>query len=164
MIDSEDLTEERMMATWRLVDGRDPVERPDRFPTKLISSEAELRQELDRLRLLEPGIVSLTSPDGESLQLGIGGPCSALRWYGSDNKRSRDLLAHRPYHSNRIDFLAEGDTIAFWPEQLMPVDQVTDIVVYFFKHHHLPDRIALKEWDSARNKWITRPAVQACSA
>src|SRR4051794_9005544 len=109
------------MAEWRLVDGRHPADSPDNFPTVRISSEIELRQELARQVQLEPGIISLTSPANEALQIGIGGPFIGLRWYQDprSSDMSRDLLADRPYCSDRVDFLAEGDTLAFWPENLM---------------------------------------------
>ncbi len=154
------------MAAWRLVDGRDPVDRPDGFGTKLIPGEAELRQELDRHRRLEPGIVSLQSPTGAALQIGIGGPFAAVRWYENPHtsEKTRDLLADGNYCATRVDFLAEGDTIAFWPEHLMPVDQVVEIAMYFFKHERLPDWIAWKEWDATRKKWHVKSAIKVRSA
>jgi hypothetical protein len=154
------------MLAWCLVDGRDPVDRPDDFPTKPISGETELRQELDRRRHLEVGIVSLQSPTGEALQIGIGGPFAGLRWFENphSSEKSRDLLADGPYCSTRVDFLAEGDTIAFWPEHLMPVDQVVEIAVYFFKHARLPDWVAWKEWDGTRKKWHIQSAIKVRSA
>jgi hypothetical protein len=154
------------MTVWRLVDGREPVDCPEAFPTVDISSEGELRQELERLRQLEPGIVSLSGPTEEALQIGIGGSFAGLRWYENAHvsERSRDILADRLYCPNRIDFAAEGDTIAFWPEHLMPVERVIEIVGYFFKHQRLPDWIGWKEWDPARKQWNIKPATDARSA
>jgi hypothetical protein len=152
------------MAAWRLTDGRDPADGPEDFPAKAIANESELRQELDRLRHLTPAIVSFTSPAGDALQIGIGGPFAGMRWYQSVSGPSREVLADRSYCSGRIDFASEGDSIAFWAEQLMPVDQVIDIAVYFFRHQRLPDWVAWKEWDSARSKWHIKPAISARSA
>ena len=154
------------MAAWQLVDGREPVDRPEDFPTDLISTEPELRCHLDQLRKLEPGIISLSSPTGEALQIGIGGLYAALRWYPNPHGSapSRDILADRTYCSGRVDFRAEGDSIAFRPEHLMPVDHVIEMVLYFFKHQRLPDWVAWKEWDAVRNKWNLKPALNARSA
>ncbi len=154
------------MASWRLVDGRYPPDDPDDFPIIVISSEAELRQELARLLQLEPGIVSLTSPTNEALQIGIGGPLAGLRWYQDPRscEPSREILADRSYSPNRVDFLAEGDSIAFWPEQLLPADQAVDIVVYFYNHQRLPDWVGWREWDAVCYKWDVKPAVAARSA
>jgi len=153
------------MAEWRLIDGRNPADSPQDFPAKLISSEAELREELDRLRQLEPGIVSLNSPTGGALQIGIGGPFAGLRWYKKlQSDAPSEVLADRPYCSSRIDFLAEDDAIAFWPEHLMPVDQVIESVVYFFGHQRLPDWVAWKEWDHSQLNWHVKSAIKIKSA
>jgi hypothetical protein len=154
------------MADWRLLDGRNPVESPDDFPAQTISCDVELRRELDRLRKLQPAIVSLQSPKDEALQIGIGGPVAAIRWF-RDPKNSelcRDVLANCPYGSDRVDFLSEGDTIAFWPEHLMPIDHAVDIIVSFFKHERLPEWVSWKEWDPARNKWIIKSSPKVRSA
>ena len=154
------------MNAWRLIDGRDPVDTPNDFPARVISADSGLRQEMDRLRKIEPGIVSLESPNGEALQIGIGGPFAGLRWYQNPHSAgpSRDLLADRPYCSSRVDFMAEGDTIAFWPEHLMPVDQVIEIVVYFFNNRRLPEWVAWKEWDAAQGQWNLKSAIRVRSA
>lgn len=154
------------MTEWRLVDGRDPVDDPDDFPTIPITSEADLRQELDRLRKMEPGIVSLSSPTNEALQIGIGGAFAGLRWYQNPklSQQRREILADHAYCANRVDFMAEGDTIAFWPENLMPVDQAISIVVYFFNHQSLPEWSGWKEWDAGRGRWNIKPPAKAASA
>ena len=154
------------MGVWRLVDGRDPVDHPDDFPVKTIASEAELRTELDRLGRLDPGIVILQSPSGQSLQVGIGGSFVGLRWYQNPetSEQSRDLLADEVCCSERVDFRAEGDSIAFWPEHLMPLDEGIDIAVYFYHHLRLPEWVAWKEWDPARYKWNIKSAVKVRSA
>ncbi len=148
------------MADWRLLDGR------DHFPTVSISSEDELRQELHRLRQLEPGIVSLISPTNEALQIGIGGSFAGLRWYQNPklSQRNREILADRPYSAKRVDFMAEGDTIAFWPEHLMPVEQAIGIVLYFFNQQSLPNWVGWKEWDTVKSRWNINPPAKAASA
>jgi hypothetical protein len=154
------------MGDWRVIDGRDPADGPENFPFVRISSETELRQELARQRQLEPGIVSLSSPVSGALQIGIGGPLAGIRWYVNPYPpgQSRDVLADHAYAEKRIDFLAEGDHIAFWPENLMPVDQAIEIVVYFFNHQRLPDWVGWKEWDPAACKWKIKPAASVRSA
>src|ERR1700722_7847052 len=129
-------SKEDQMGDWRLTDGRDPADGPEDFPTVPISSEAELRQELARLRSLEPGIVSLSSPADGALQIGIGGPFAGVRWFYDPNPPhlSRDVLVDHPCFQDRIDYLAEGDHISFWPENLIPVDQAIEIILYFFNH------------------------------
>ncbi len=154
------------MGHWRLIDGRDPAESPEDFPTVPISSETELRQELARQQQLEPGIVSLACPANGALQIGIGGPFAGIRWYHNPYPphSSRDILVDHPCTPGRIDFLAEGDTIAFWPENLMPVDQAIDIVLFFFNHQRLPDWVGWKEWDPVQHRWKIKPATNVRSA
>src|SRR5215207_2149965 len=119
------------MDGWRLTDGRDPADSPEEFPTVLITSESQLRQELERLRRMSPAIVSLSNPGHGALQIGLGGPFAGLRWFVEpfSSPRIREILADRSYCSSRMDFSAEGDTIAFSPDLLMPVEQAIEIAV-----------------------------------
>lgn len=151
------------MATWRLVDGRDPADSPEAFPAISICTEAELRHELDRLREQEPAIVSLNGPNGAALQIGIGGPLIGMRWFGTPRK-VREVLADHIYAPGRIDFRAEGDSTAFWPEHLMPADQAIEVIVSCFTHGGLPDWVRWREWDASRGQWHVNPAVTAKSA
>ncbi len=151
------------MDHWQLVDSTMSVDGPECFPRITIQSEAQLRTELSRLRDREPGIFVLECPHHAALQIGIGGPFAGLRLFRNRNAEAV-VLAERPYCDKRIDFLAEDDHIAFWPENLMPVDQVINIVVYFFNQHRLPDWITWKKWDAVQHRWIIETAASVRSA
>jgi hypothetical protein len=155
------------MSQWQLIDGREPVEDPDAFPKLLASSELDLRHKLEQFRQQDPGMFSLTSPDGgDALQIGLGGPFGGVRWFenAKDSLRSRVLLADRLYSKHHVDFLAEGDTNTFWPEQLMPADQLIEVIVHYYNHHRLPDWVAWKEWDPVKDGWTYKPATAVRSA
>jgi hypothetical protein len=151
------------MAQWQLVDGSMPAEGPECFPTVTIQSEAHLREELNRLRNREPGIFVLESPDHDALQIGMGGPLSGLRRFRNQDAHSV-VLADRPYSAKRVDFASEGDTLAFWPDELIPVEQAIEVILFFYKNRSLPDWIGWKEWDRDRSKWIIKPATAVRSA
>ncbi len=151
------------MDQWQLVDGSIPVDGPEDFPRVTIRSEGQLREELRRLRDREPGIFALESPADDALQIGIGGPFWGMRHY-----RNREVhavvLADRIDHEKRIDFAAEEDAIAFWPEELLPFERAIEVIIYYYRNLRLPDWIGWKEWDSARKQWNIKPATDARSA
>ncbi len=143
------------MGEWRLVDGRAPAESPEAFPSIVIESESQLREALMRLQKLEPAVVSVQSPRNKAIQLGIGGPWAGIRYFPSPQKSPahRVVLADRPGCAKRVDFAAEEDTIAFFSDSLIPVDEAIEIAVYFFTHRELPNWVSWKEWDPAVSQW-----------
>ncbi|SRR5260370_11426828 len=143
------------MAEWHLTDGREPADGPEEFPSVVIESENQLRDELHRLQKLEPGIVALNGPAEKAIQIGIGGPVAGIRYYEAPKKspRFRVVLADRPCCEKQVDFLAEGDTVAFFPESLFAVEEAIEIVVHFFKHQELPDSVSWKEWNPVTKQW-----------
>jgi hypothetical protein len=160
-------TEERkrFMVRWEVIDLINPADGPEEFPRVVVQTEAQLREELARLRLRQPAIIGLASSTGEGLQIGFGGPFAGIRWLKSTHSaRGGAVLADRIYCDKRIDFAAEEDTIAFWPENLIPVESAIEVIVYFYKNHRLPDWIAWKEWDRESCQWIVKPATNARSA
>lgn len=153
------------MTGWRLTDGRDPTDSPDDFPRLEIDSKSQLRQELDRLRRMAPAIVSLQAPGRGGLQIGIGGPFGGLGWFSEpfSAARVKEVLADRPYCATRMAFAAEGDTLTFAPELLIPADIASDIALQVFEQGQLPTWVSWKEWDPVQNRWTTTPATNARS-
>ena len=145
------------MQQWQLVDGSMPAEVPEEFPRIAIHSEQHLREELARLRERNPGIVGLEGPDGLALEIGLGGPLAGVRLFQS-GKPQCVLLADRRYSEKRIDFAAEEDTVAFWPDELVPVERALDIITYFYRHQQLPGWAASKHWDDGSKRWVVRSA------
>lgn len=147
------------MVTWELVDSIDPVDAPELFPRVVIHSEAQLRHELHRLVMREPAIVGLNSSGTDGLQIGIGGRFAGIRWAEYPGSlRGRTVISDRTYCEERIDFTSEGDSISFWPNELIPAELAVEIIVYFYIRHQLPEWIAWKEWDPELYEWIIKPA------
>jgi hypothetical protein len=150
---------------WELIDLINPADAPEEFPRVVIQSESQLRSELHRLQQREPAIVGLEGPIDQGLQMGIGGPYAGIRWAEYPvSRRGGTALADRIYSEKRVDFASEEDTLAFWPDELIPVERAIEVIVYFYKNHRLPDWIAWKEWDPERYQWIVKPATSARSA
>jgi len=113
--------------------------------------------ELNLLRQRKPGMVALEGPEGVALQVGMGGPLAGVRLFKS-GKPLCVLLADRCYSEKRIDFAAEEDTLAFWPDELMPAEQAIDIIAYFYQQQLLPGGAATKDWDDGSKSWIVKSA------
>lgn len=153
------------MKDWALIDIRNPADAPEEFPRVVIQSESHLRTELERLRERDPSILGLEGPLDQGLQLGLGGPYAGIRWGEHPvSNRGGTALADRVYSDKRIDFASEGDTIAFWPDELIPAERAIEVIVDFYKNHRLPSWIAWKEWDPVRHQWDVKPAREARSA
>ncbi len=143
------------MSQWYLIDGSMPADSPEEFPKVAIRSEAHLRDELGRLRERRPGIFALEGPDGLALQIGIGGPCAGIRVFNS-GKAQHTVLTDCHHSEKRIDFAAEEDTLAFWPDELMPVERAIDIAAYLYAHRRLPDDVSWKEWNDGAKRWVVK--------
>ena len=68
------------MKPWELVDFMSPLSDDEEPARTIIGSEEQLREELGRLRGRKPAMVALMSPQGERLDLGIGGAWSGVQW------------------------------------------------------------------------------------
>jgi hypothetical protein len=153
------------MDRWELIDLRDPADATEEFPRVVIHSASQLRAELHRLQQREPSMLALEGPIDQGLQIGLGGPYAGIRWAEYPvSERGGTGLADRVRSESRIDFASEGDTLAFWPDELIPVEQAIEVIVSFYNNHRLPDWIGWKEWDPAQSKWIVKPAVSVRSA
>lgn len=142
------------MKKWVLVDGRDPAESPDDFPTVELISETHLRGELLKFQCREPSIIALSS-DGEALQIGLGGELAGIRWFKEPPfANGGEVLADRVYCDHRIDFLAEGDTISFWPENLMPAEIAIEVICHYYNTSHFPTWVCQKNWDNDAKRWV----------
>jgi hypothetical protein len=153
------------MERWELIDLRDPADAPEEFPRIVIQSESHLRAELARLREREPSILALEGPTDQGLQIGLGGPYAGIRWGEHPvSQRTGTALADRICSDKRIDFASEESSIAFWPDELIPVERAIEVIVSFYQNHRLPRWIAWKEWDPVRNIWEVKPSTEARSA
>jgi hypothetical protein len=153
------------MDHWELIDLMNQADAPEAFPRVVIQSEAQLRAELSRFALREPAILALEGPIDQGLQFGLGGPYAGVRWAEHPvSERGGSAIPDRVYCQKRIDFASEEDTIAFWPDELMPTNDAIEIIVYFYNNQRLPDWIAWKEWDPIEHKWTMKPATKAQSA
>ena len=152
------------MTPWHLMDCIDPADGPDEFPTTIIHSEGQLREELDRLSKRAPSIVGLSSLANGGLEIGIGGPFAGLTW--GDRQRfpdTRRVVANRLYSEQPIDFQSEGDHLRYWADELIPVEQAIEVAVYFFDHRQLPEWVGWREWDRNSHQWIIHEPVTAAS-
>src|SRR5262245_53206511 len=100
------------MDQWELIDCMNPLEEDEENPRTRIDSESQLRAELGRFRGRKPGLVFLSSPNKESLAIGIGGPLSGLGWTAPSSEQRRKgqrvALAAQVSSPRAIDFMAEG--------------------------------------------------------
>lgn len=151
------------MEHWQLIDTIESADAPEEFPRVAIQSVEQLRAELGRLRQREPSVIGLQGPDQEGLQIGFGGPLAGIRYYVQGNAE-RVILADRPYSEKRVDFKSEGDFLAFWPDELVPVDQASEIVTHFYRTRSFPEWANWKEWDRLSKTWKMRRAVAVTPA
>jgi hypothetical protein len=153
------------MERWELIDLRDSADAPEDLPRVVIQSEGHLRAELERLRDRDPAILALEGPIAQGLQFGLGGAYAGIRWGEHPvSNRTGTVLADRVYSEHRIDFASEESTIAFWQDELIPVERAIEVIVSFYKTQRLPSWIAWKEWDPVRNVWEVKPSTEARSA
>jgi hypothetical protein len=146
------------------MDCRNRADGPDEFPTIVVHSESQLRDELEHLRQQPPAIVGLSSPESGGLQIGIGSAFAGITW--GNYPRSRDsvvVLADRCYTDTPIDFSSEEDFVRYRPEELIPVEQAIEAIVYFFKNHELPARIGSKHWNDSAKQWETAQLHKSAS-
>jgi hypothetical protein len=142
------------MKPWELVDYIDPVEDEAQLPRKVIRSEAELRTELERLRQRKPGVVMLESPQGECLEIALGGPFAALHWMKPPASRhSLTAVAPQVCCDPPVQFSNQGMPTHYEAQDLLPVADVMDAVLFFYRHHHLPDDLQWRGWNAATNRW-----------
>jgi hypothetical protein len=141
-----------IVANWSMVDFSEPADGPEDFPRMEILSEESLREELTRLKGREAAIVNLEPPDDEALQIGIGGPLAGIRHF-VHGRDQRVILAGHACANTRLDFRLEADTTAFWPDELIPVDQAIEIIVHFYRTRSFPESVHWKEWDAQTMSW-----------
>jgi hypothetical protein len=147
------------MNEWKLADCFEPIEEPEDCPVFPFTSEEELRNLLDRFRQRSPSLIILDSPEGEHLKIHIGGPFAGLRWI--KGKVGAFAQADQICCPEGVEFVEEGVENLFQPEELLPVDEVIEGVVYYFKNRRLPDFITWKVWNPATDRWDVLPASQA---
>lgn len=142
------------MQNWQLLDFLQPLgEGQEESPRTVVQSEEQLRAELSRLRQRRPAMVALVNPQGERLDFGIGGPWSGIQWTTppySDNFKT--AVASTAPVTSSIEFACEGSVSGFRPEHVLSVEVVMEAVIYFFKHHQLPDWLTWLEWNSRTNE------------
>lgn len=153
------------MGTWELINCIETVEDDAGNPTLPITSEACLREELERLRHRVHGHVMLASPAEDALSISIGGPYASFGWIPpADQRRTqgqREALADRRYSPESVECWGEGVPTKIQPEFLFPVEQAIEAIVHFYITHELPKWISWREWDPERQQWRITPAASA---
>jgi hypothetical protein len=150
------------MSRWYLVDGRAPLEEDQEHPRIVVSSEEQLRQELRRLGGLKPAMIGLLSPDGDHLDLALGGPYAGMWWWpsepGGKHAGSRIAISRTPSSPTTLEFIAEGEATPFEPEELFPVEDVIEAAAFFFREQRLPEWLTWRQWNPATKQWDTIPS------
>jgi Immunity protein Imm1 len=137
------------MNTWMLVDCMNPVDPEEPFPMVSISSENQLRGELEKYQKRRPSIIHLKSPSGETLVIGIGERIGGLKWLKNDKKEMfRIAIAKSLLVSEGVDFREQGTDTGFRPSYLLPVEEVIDAIIFFFNNHRLPEEVQWAEWNA----------------
>lgn len=152
------------MSVWCLADCMLSLEEDQDNPRQTIHSEDQLREGLLRLQQRSPGLVFLRSPDGETLEIAIGGSYAGLCWIPaeSESRRRGDCVAvaGTVQNTDSIEFLAEGIPQPWPPEELLPAEEVLEAVLYFFREHRLPEWITWRQWNPTTKQWDTIPATR----
>ena len=73
----------------------------------------------------------------------------------------RVVLADRPYSDRRVDFKSEEDFLAFWPDELIPVEQAIEIITHYYRRTMFPKGTRWKEWDAKAMEWQTKSEADA---
>lgn len=150
------------MPQWELVDCLEPLEEDESNPRIPVSSETQLREELNRFRQRQPGAVHVDSPEKETLIISIGGPFAGLAWYPPPSEERyrgyKAALPERIVAPRAVDFVGEGIPNSLEPKELLPVEDVIEAVVYFYQNHDLPEWITWREWNPTTLCWETHPA------
>lgn len=118
------------------------------WPTTRITSEAQLRELLERYRFRHPpSELCLGGPIDEALYIGIGPDLSGLRWVKQSWDRNYKIAINRhPLVESFREFCDQGDIggTTFDPEHLLPTERVIEAAVQFFRTQHRPDSV---EWE-----------------
>jgi hypothetical protein len=138
------------MAEWLLTDYGTPLPRPegvagpyDEYAETAVQSEGQLRAELARLRRAgRPTLLSLASPSGAALEIGLGPELSGLYWRGPGPLGWHSLAVSPRLLADEAQGFADGDGgFVFEAEQLFATDEVIEAVVYFYRHGEPPDTL-----------------------
>jgi hypothetical protein len=136
---------------WRISDLAELKYGPDGkkwFPQVAISTDEQLQTELQRLARLEPRCVEIALPEGDYINLCIGGPLAAFEYSRAKNVKSPlpsgDAVAKSPPEGTVYGFLCEGTHSEMLAKYLLPVNDVIEIAVYFFRTRSLPDWVVLR--------------------
>jgi hypothetical protein len=148
------------MKEWQLIDFLNPLEDDqEEAPRLVVRSEEQLREQLKRLQQRRPAMIALISPQDERLDFGIGGPWSGVQWTKPPySENLRIAIAANAQVQSGIEFACEGSVSGFRPEHVLPVENVIEIVVFFFKHHRLPEWIPWLEWNAKTGQKNMTPA------
>lgn len=148
------------MTEWYLVDFMSPLgDDEGEAPRTEIRTEAQLRAELTRFRGRRPAMVALIGPEGERLDIGIGGPWAGVQWtkppYSTHLKMAVATGARAP---SGVDFACEGSSGGFRPEHLLPAEQAIEIAAHFFARRGLPEWVGWATWSPETGRAEPAPA------
>jgi hypothetical protein len=137
------------MGDWLLIDYMLPVDwdacDPScgaDFPTVRVESEGQLREELSRFRRRQPSLLSLVSPSGDYLDIGLGPVFSGLYWVQTSAPWGLKIAVNpHPAAPEPVIVLDGGGGRTFDPERLLPTDEVIEAAVRFYRDGRVPDTV-----------------------
>lgn len=149
------------MKSWILYDQTEPVEDEAQFPRTAIGSAQELRDQLQHWARRKPGTALLESPEGDYLEMWLGGPWAGVAWTKPPASiHNASALANTPCTTAPVQFRDQGMPTHHRVEDLFPVDEVIDIVLHYYQTQQLACWIPWRVWNANTNTWDTRPATE----
>src|SRR6202030_2068339 len=96
----------------------------------------------------EPSAIRLVSPDGESLAIGIGGPCCGIRWTKPPIRENLKMPIAEPRVVDQgIEFRWQGQEMGFRRQHILAADAAIPVILFFFTNHRLADWVQWWEWE-----------------
>jgi hypothetical protein len=138
------------MPQWLISDLAELMYGPDHkktFPAVIVAAEEELRAELERLARLEPRVAEIALPAADTINLCIGGPLAGFEYSRHRNKESKipsgEIVAPTPPALPTPGFLCENTHSEILAKYQLPVEEIIDIVIHFFRTGSLPPGVTL---------------------
>jgi hypothetical protein len=128
------------MQEWTWIDYQNVLDTQDAFDSVTVMTDSHLLDLLESSSKLSPRVVTLRSPAGSRMCIGIGGEFIGMEYF--DSPESEVPVTCRPrqrYTDSDGYFSCESDTIRFDGNCLMPLSVASRVLLYFFETLTLPD-------------------------